>query len=152
MAFWPHDAFFGMPVGPRIPYSPGMNPDELFTVRTKVLNVPAGQTLFREGESGGDVMFVLVRGTADILVGEAVIESAGPGAFLGELALIDASPRAATVVATTDCRLVPVNKEQFHELIRGTPFFATEVMKVMADRLRRMDRRMADGRRRKTTR
>jgi len=152
VAFWPHDPSFAMPVRPRIPYSPGMNPDELITERTKVLNVPAGQTLFREGEPGGEVMFVLVRGTADILVGEAVIESAGPGAFLGELALIDASPRAATVVATTDCRLMPLNKEQFHELVRGTPFFATEVMKVMADRLRRMDRRVAGRRGRKTTR
>jgi CRP-like cAMP-binding protein len=122
-----------------------MNPDKLFTERTKVLNVPAGQTLSREGEPGGDVMFVLVRGTADILVGEAVIDSAGPEAFLGELALIDASPRAATVVATTDCRFVPMNREQFHESIWGTPFFATEVMRVMADRLRRMVRRVAGG-------
>jgi CRP-like cAMP-binding protein len=129
-----------------------MNADELFTERTKVLNVPAGQALFREGEPGGDVMFVLVDGTADILVGETVVETAGPGAVLGELALIDASPRAATVVATTDCRLVPLNKEQFHELIRGTPFFATEVMKVMADRLRRMDRRVEERPRRKTNR
>ena len=122
-----------------------MNPDELFTERTKVLNVRAGQTLFREGEPGGDVMFVLVGGTADIRVGEEVIETAGPGAILGVLGLIDASPRAATVVATTDCRLAPLNKEQFHALIRGTPYFATEVMKVMADRLRRMDRRIAGG-------
>jgi CRP-like cAMP-binding protein len=129
-----------------------MNPGELFSERTKVLNVPAGQTLFREGEAGAEVMFVLMSGTADILVGDAAIETAGPGAFLGELALIDASPRSATVVATTDCRLVPLNREQFHELIRGTPFFATEVMKVMADRLRRMDRRVAGRRGRKITR
>lgn len=121
-----------------------MNPAELFTEHTKVLNLPAGQPLFREGEPG-DLMYVLVRGTVDILVGDTVIESAGDGAFLGELALIDASPRAATAIATTDCRLVPLNKAQFHELVRGTPFFATEVMKVMADRLRRMDRRVVEG-------
>jgi CRP-like cAMP-binding protein len=129
-----------------------MNPDDLFTEHTKVLNVAAGETLFREGEPGGDVMYVLLRGTADIRVGDAVIERAGPGAFVGELALIDASPRAATVVATTDCRLVPLNRDQFHELIRGTPFFATEVMKVMADRLRRMGRRVASRRRGKAAR
>ena len=128
-----------------------MNPDELFTERTKVLIIPAGQTLFREGEPS-NVMYVLVRGTANILVGETVIESAGPGAFLGELALIDASPRAATVTVTTDCRLAPLTKEQFHELIRGTPFFATEVMMVMADRLRRIGRRVTARRGRKTAR
>lgn len=60
-------------------------------------------------------------------------------------AQIDASPRAATVIAAADCRLVQLNKDKFHELVRGTPFFATEAMKVMADRLRRMDRRVAGG-------
>jgi CRP-like cAMP-binding protein len=94
----------------------------------------------------GEEMYVLIGGAADVLVGDEVIERAGPGAFLGELALIDAAPRAASVVASTECRLVSVNKGQFHALIQGTPHFATEVMKVMADRLRRMDDRVAGTR------
>jgi len=118
-----------------------MNPDDLFTEKTEVINLHVGQTLFREGEPG-DMMYVLITGTANIVVGGEVIEEAGSGALLGELALIDSAPRAATVVATTDCRLAPLNKEQFHTLIRETPYFATEVMKVMADRLRHMDRRV----------
>ena len=118
-----------------------MDPDKLFTDKTEVIPLHAGQTLFRVGDPG-DVMYVLITGKADVLVGDEVIVTAGPGALLGELALIDAAPRAATVVAATACRLISLNKEQFHALIRGTPYFATEVMKVMADRLRRMDRRM----------
>ncbi|MET1083746.1 MAG: cyclic nucleotide-binding domain-containing protein [Burkholderiales bacterium] len=121
-----------------------MSPNNLFTEKTEVINLHAGQALFREGEPG-DVMYVLITGTANIVVGGEVIEEAGSGALLGELALIDSAPRAATVVATTACRLAPLNKEQFHTLIRETPYFATEVMKVMADRLRRMDRRVAGG-------
>jgi len=121
-----------------------MNPDDLFTERTEVINLHVGEALFREGEPG-DVMYVLITGTVNVVVGGEVIEEAGSGALLGELALIDSAPRTATVVATTDCRLAPLNKEQFHTLIRETPYFATEVMKVMADRLRRMDRRMAGG-------
>lgn len=127
-----------------VAYPPGMNPDDLFTEKTEVITLRVGQALFREGEPG-NVMYVLITGTAKIVVGGEVIEEAAPGALLGELALIDAAPRAATVVASTDCRLAPLNKEQFHALIRGTPYFATEVMKVMADRLRRMDRRMGGG-------
>jgi CRP/FNR family transcriptional regulator, cyclic AMP receptor protein len=121
-----------------------MNPDDLFTEKTEVLNLHVGQALFREGEPG-DVMYVLITGTANIVVDGEVIEEASSGALLGELALIDSAPRAATVVATTNCRLAPLNKEQFHTLIRETPYFATEVMKVMADRLRRMGRRMGGG-------
>jgi CRP/FNR family transcriptional regulator, cyclic AMP receptor protein len=120
-----------------------MNLDKLFTQETEVIRLRVGQALFRAGEPG-DVMYVLITGSADVLVGDEVIERAGPGALLGEMALIDAAPRAATVVATTDCRLVPLTKERFHVLIRGTPYFATEVMKVMADRLRRMDYRVAN--------
>jgi CRP/FNR family cyclic AMP-dependent transcriptional regulator len=119
-----------------------MDPHKLFTEGTEVVRLRAGQALFRAGDPG-DVMYVLISGAADVLVGDDVIERAGPGAFLGELALIDAAPRAATVVATTECRLVSVDKGQFHALIQGTPYFATEVMKVMADRLRRMDDRVA---------
>jgi CRP-like cAMP-binding protein len=118
-----------------------MDPDKLFTEGTEVVRLQAGQALFRAGDPG-DVMYVLISGSANVLVGDEVIERAGPGALLGELALIDAAPRAATVVASTECRLVSLNKEQFHALIRGTPYFATEVMKVMADRLRRRDHRV----------
>ena len=123
MAFWPHDASFAMSVRPRIPYSPGMNPNELFTEKTKVLNVPAGQTLFREGEPGGDVMFVLVRGTADILVGEAVIEERRPGALPGGVGIDRRMPRVLPrSLRPRTAGLVPLNKEQFHAL-SGYPVF-----------------------------
>lgn len=128
-----------------------MDPDKLFAEGTEVLRLPAGQALFRAGDPG-DVMYVLITGSANVLVGDEVIERAGPGTLLGEMALIDAAARAATVVATSECRLVSLNKEQFHALIRGTPYFATEVMKVMADRLRRMDHRVTKNPARKPVR
>lgn len=118
-----------------------MDANILFTEATEVVRLQGGQALFLEGDPG-EVMYVLITGSAEVLVGDKVIERAGPGTLLGELALIDAAPRAATVVATSECRLVSLNKEQFHALIQGTPYFATEVMKVMADRLRRMDQRV----------
>lgn len=124
-----------------VAYSSRMDANILFTEATEVVRLQGGQALFLEGDPG-EVMYVLITGSAEVLVGDKVIERAGPGTLLGELALIDAAPRAATVVATSECRLVSLNKEQFHALIQGTPYFATEVMKVMADRLRRMDQRV----------
>jgi CRP-like cAMP-binding protein len=118
-----------------------MTIDDLFTDKTEVHSVRAGQALFRQGEPG-DVMYVLITGTADILVGDKVIESAGAGEFLGEMALVDSGPRAATVIAATDCRLVPIDVERFHLLVREAPHFATEVMKTMARRLRKIDRKV----------
>ena len=115
-----------------------MNPAELFRQDSGALEVAPGDFLFREGESG-DKMYVLLEGNAEIMVGELVVESAGPGALLGEMALIDDSPRTASVVAKTPCRLAEIDRRRFHFLVQQTPHFATHVMKTLADRLRHMN-------------
>ena len=111
---------------------------ELFRHEDALVTVRAGQPLFPAGEKGGD-MYILMQGSADILVGDTVVESAGPGTLLGEMALIDGGERAATVIARTECRLIAIDIKRFHFLIQQTPHFATHVMRIMADRLRRMD-------------
>jgi CRP/FNR family transcriptional regulator, cyclic AMP receptor protein len=104
-----------------------------------VVTVQPGQPVFRAGDKGG-VMFVLLEGTADVLLGGTVVEKAGPGALFGEMGLIDqAEKRSATVIATTECKLVPVDLEKFHVLVRRTPQFASYVMKSVVSRLRRMN-------------
>ena len=52
------------------------------------------------------------------------------------MALIDRSPRSATVVAATDAIIVPVGEKQFLFLVSRTPHFALNVMRVLAQRLR----------------
>ncbi len=115
-----------------------MNPAELFRQDAGALGIGPGDFLFREGESG-DKMYVLLEGNAEIMVGDLVVEAAGPGALLGEMALIDNSPRTASVVAKTPCRLAQVDRRRFHFLVQQTPHFATHVMKTLADRLRHMN-------------
>ena len=115
-----------------------MNPAELFRHDEGALSLAAGDFLFREGESG-DKMYVLLEGTADIMVGDLILEAAGPGALLGEMALIDNSLRTANVVAKTPCWLAQVDRRRFHFLVQQTPHFATHVMKTLADRLRHMN-------------
>ena len=95
-------------------------------------------TLFHEGDRG-DSMYVLLEGSADVRVGETLVESATPGALLGEMALVDSSPRTATVVATEPCRLAKIDQRRFHFLVQQTPYFATHVMKVLTERLRHMN-------------
>jgi len=101
----------------------------------------AGQFVVRAGEVG-QTMYVVTDGEVDILDGEALLETAGPGSIVGELALIDDEPRSASIVARTDCRLVAVNRRQFEFMVQETPFFALAVMKVLADRLRKKNIRM----------
>lgn len=115
-----------------------MNLLELFRHETDLQAVPAGRDVFRAGEPG-NVMYVLISGTADVTIGNVVVERAEPGALLGEMALVEDAPRTATVTAVSDCRLVPIDVKRFHFLVQQTPFFATHVMKIMAERLRKMD-------------
>src|SRR5262245_8681860 len=106
----------------------------------EALTVAAGATIFAEG-APGDLMYVIKQGQVDVIIKGQLIETVGPEEIIGEMALIDRNPRSATAVAKTDCVLVPINEARFTYLVQQTPFFAIQVMRVMARRLRRMDAR-----------
>ena len=115
-----------------------MNPAELFRKESDTLQLAPGDFLFHEGDKG-DKMYVLLEGEMEILLGDLVLETARPGALIGEMALIDESPRTANAVAKTACRLAQIDRRRFHFLVQQTPHFATHVMKTLADRLRDMN-------------
>jgi CRP-like cAMP-binding protein len=101
----------------------------------------AGQVIFREGDSG-DLMYVVHDGQVDLRVKGQLVDELGPGGVLGEMALIEHAPRTATATARTDCTLVPIPEKRFTFMVQQTPHFALQIMKVMAERLRRMDARL----------
>src|SRR4029434_420016 len=115
-----------------------MNPAELFRQDTDALQLAPGDFLFREGDKR-DKMYVLLEVQRDVGLGDYVIDPARKGALIGEMALIDDSPRAANAVAKSACRLAPIDQRRFHFLIQQHPHFATHVMKELADRLRNMN-------------
>jgi CRP-like cAMP-binding protein len=106
-----------------------------------LISLQSGLVLFSEGEAGR-TMYVLMEGTAAICVGGEVIEVAGPGSLLGEMALVNSSVRSATVITRSDCRVISIDRAQFDALVRESPHFARYVMSVMADRLRHMNERL----------
>jgi len=62
-----------------------------------------------------------------------------PGGMFGEMALIEHLPRSATAIAVSASRLSPIDQRRFLFLVQHHPFFALEVMQVLAHRLRQMD-------------
>ena len=115
-----------------------MNPADLFRQDADAIQLAPGDFLFREGDKR-DKMYVLLEGEMDVRLGDYVVETAREGALIGEMALIDDSPRCANAVAKTACRVVPIDKQRFHFLVQQHPHFATHVMKELADRLRNMN-------------
>jgi len=98
----------------------------------------AGQIVFTEGDPG-NMMYAVLEGEVDIMVGDQVVGTIPAGSIVGEMALIDHSPRSATAVARTECRLVPIDERRFLFMVQQTPNFSLDVMRIMAARLRDMD-------------
>ena len=98
----------------------------------------AGETILEEGKPG-DVMYVVLEGKVDIQVRGYSIDTAVSGGIIGEMALIDFMTRSASAVALTDCRLAPVTEKQFLAMVQQTPLFSLHVMRVLVNRIRKMD-------------
>ncbi|MBL8446974.1 MAG: cyclic nucleotide-binding domain-containing protein [Zoogloeaceae bacterium] len=111
---------------------------DLFRKDPNLVTVAAGETLCAEGEPGAD-MYVLLSGTAEIRSGACVLEELGVGGIVGEMGVIEPGPPSATVRALTDCTFAVIDRDRFDFLVRDTPQFAVDVMKVMAQRMRQCD-------------
>lgn len=107
----------------------------LFRNATEAMTMPAGAEICREGDEG-HTMFAIVEGKVEIVRGGKVLETLGDGEFFGEMSLLDKSPRSATARAKTDCRIVAIDEKRFGFMVQQTPFFALEVMRALATRLR----------------
>ncbi len=100
-----------------------------------VVKFPKGRTIIVEG-SAGQSMYAVLEGTASVTIQGKPVETAGPGSVFGEMALIDAGPRAASVTATSDCKLLSLNKDAFMTLVKNNPAFSIELLRGFCERLR----------------
>jgi len=110
----------------------------LFEHASDAKPVAAGTTIFNAGDER-DYMYAVLEGEVDIAVNGRVVETVESGGIFGEMALIDKDRRTATAVARTDAKIVAVDERRFLFLIQQTPNFALHVMRVLSERLRRMD-------------
>lgn len=112
----------------------------MFKNDAQKLSLTEDAQLFTVGDASNGKMYILLEGQAEIVVGNYIVELAKPGAIIGELALIDQEPRSATVRCATQCEFAMVDEKRFLLLIQQTPMFAMELLKVLAARLRSLNR------------
>ena len=101
----------------------------------QIAELPAGVDLIKEGEPG-DAMFVIVEGNAIITKDGVELTRVGPGAYFGELAILDGEPRSATVVAQTDVKVAVIGIRMFRTLLREYSDLAEQLMIFLAGELR----------------
>lgn len=109
---------------------------EIFKDSPKARRVAAGEVLFRRGDAANE-MYVVLEGQVDVSLDGRLVESLPPGSILGEMGIVDHSPRSADAVAASDAKIEVIDRDWFCTLIKRAPQFGLHVMSVMAARLRR---------------
>ncbi|MFW6333053.1 MAG: sensor histidine kinase [Thermodesulfobacteriota bacterium] len=101
----------------------------------------AEEVIFHEGDEGNR-FFIILDGHVEIWkdypsVEQDLLAVYGPLSLFGELALIDHSPRSATVVAGGPVRLLSIRREDFDQIIAGSAPISLSIMKAITATVRR---------------
>lgn len=118
-----------------------LNYDLLLRLGAKSKTFDAGEKVFLEDDFGTG-LFVVKSGRVDVITYGTVLENVRAGGIVGEMALIDDGPRSAAAIAAEPTEVLAIDKRTFLELIRAEPEFALHVMRVLTNRLRRMNKQL----------
>lgn len=115
-----------------VPIFDGLPEDEVAAVAeaASVVEVEAGQPLATEGEFG-HALFVIERGTAEVVRDGVVLASVGPGDVVGEIAVLASGRRTASVVATSPMCLLALFKRDVWRLEQRAPAAAQRLREVL---------------------
>jgi CRP-like cAMP-binding protein len=94
-----------------------------------------GHEITTEGEPGVG-FFVIVDGSVTVSVGGQQVSTLGPGDSFGEMALIDDSPRSATIVTAEPTRCLALSAWEFRPFVEEHPQIAWSLLQTLARRLR----------------
>ena len=121
----------------RVPLFAGLDDKELEEIASSMRErrFKAGDTVTQEG-AGGVGFFVVEEGEAEVTVGGAPKGSVGPGDYFGEIALINESPRTATLTARTDMVCYGMTPWDFRPLVESNSTIAWKLLAAMAEKMR----------------
>ena len=125
----------------RAPLFDGLSKKELADLArvSEDLEVPAGEVLCREGDTGQE-FFVIVDGEIDITSKGKPVAARGGGDFVGEIALLEDTKRTATVTAKTPLRVFVLTRQDFRRLVDANPAVERKVMQALARRVVELSR------------
>jgi len=129
----------------QVPIFGDLTADDLEELATIVeeRRIDAGKDLFREGDPG-DAVYVIVRGAVCVFTGgesdrpQRVLSELGAGACIGEMAVLDASPRSATVRALDRTRALRIPGEGFKRVMAERPEMSQAIVSELVHRMRGM--------------
>ena len=120
-----------------IPFFSGWTNDELAHIdrAAEWVEYQPLEHLIKQGTTGYEFI-VILSGEVDVLIDGNVIATLGPGDHVGEMALLDGSPRNASVVAKTPVRALLVGSREFRALVDQVPSLDRKLLISLTQRLR----------------
>lgn len=112
---------------------------QFFEASDSAESYSSGATIFQAGQEGR-CMYVVRSGEVDLMLKETVLTTVRSGEIFGEMALIDQAERSATAKARSDCVILPIDEGKFLYMVHHTPYFSLDLLRVIAGRLRDMNR------------
>ncbi len=115
---------------------------DFFRSAGKPQKIAKGTTIFSENQKGMPLLlmpnriYLLLEGEVGVLAKNERIATIGAGEIFGEMASMGQTPRSASAVAMSDCRVIGLDDGQFHAALGRNPGFALMLMSIMAGRLR----------------
>jgi CRP/FNR family transcriptional regulator, cyclic AMP receptor protein len=97
--------------------------------------VEMGRNIVEQGSLGYEC-YVVISGTADVVVDGTVVATLGAGNYFGEMSPIDRQPRSATVTATSEMQLLILGNREFASALQTIPGLSAKLLEGMAARLR----------------
>ncbi len=110
-------------------------------------NYPVNATVFKENDIP-DGLYIIVNGEVRVQKRtkagrDVILACLGQGDFFGEMGLIDAQPRSATVTTICPSKLLVLSLTDFRSLVRRNPHVSFNMLKVLSQRLREDSRQVA---------
>lgn len=113
---------------------------KLLAFTSELASYQDGEVLFHAGDAA-DFAYVIVAGEVDIVTElddrEIVSSSLGPQQLFGELALLNDSPRTATLRARGALQVLRISADMFLDLLRNNADMSMDVLRQLADKLAR---------------
>ena len=95
--------------------------------------------MLTRADEPGDECFLILDGTASVDVATETRGPLRPGAFFGEMSLLDGGPRSATIVAETPVRLLVLSRRNFSMLLKEVPGLTQSLLVTLSRRVRQAE-------------
>ena len=120
----------------RVPLFSGLSKKQLGLASqlSTPLDLAAGHVLARQGSVGTE-FFIVLEGHVDVVQNGNLVATRGPASPLGEIALLDARPRTASLIAQTPVQARVASQREFAGLIAEAPEISRRLRALMLERL-----------------